>query len=295
MKINNILYAILIGSMLVGCSDSEDTTPSYADINVFEPAEDDNSETAQIRREFFNATGSYLLFSDTLRAVNRGTSTDGTVVTKPEMLDIMAYAMIGYGSRTQYYYEYITSPEEQREAMNLIKDHLVWRMGRALPYAFFIVNSISYKDDKDNLVYETKQLGLRAYAISLNGGKAFEDPETYFSSMISDMVRTKVKTMSEDELAEFYDFSREYYYEYKEDFGLSATKYPDKEMWNYGFFTDVYKDLFPNSTSDLDLWLYYVTTLSREDFEAQYGSSSVMMAKYEVLAKIIEDLGYVLR
>lgn len=294
MRINCIFYAMLAGVMLVGCSDSEDTTPSLADVNVFEPAEDDNSETAQIRREFFNATGSYLLFNDTLRAVNRGTAADGSVISRPEMLDIMRYVMTGYGSSTHYTYEYINSPEGQRAAVQLVNDHLVWRMGRALPYAFFIVNDISYRDNKNVVVHESKLLGLRAYAISLSGGDAFNDPETYFRGMIADMVKAKIKTMSEEELAAFYDFSRDYYYEYKSDFGLSDKSAPAEEMWNYGFFVDVYGDIFPSSDYDLEAWLAKVTMVSRGQFEAQYGSSSVMMGKYEALVGIIEDLGYVL-
>lgn len=48
------------------CSSDEDTTPSMADVNAFAPGDDDGSTLANIRREFYKSTGSYLLFNDTL-------------------------------------------------------------------------------------------------------------------------------------------------------------------------------------------------------------------------------------
>lgn len=292
MKLNYIFYMIVLLPLFAGCDKSEDTTPSFADRNVFEPEDGDDSETAQIRRDFYAATGSYLLFTDSLRTVMSGVGADGSPIFKAELLDVMGYAMVGYGSTTKYEYGYITDPEAQREAVRLVREHLVWRMGKALPYAFFIVNSIKRRDSE---VYETKLLGLRAYAISLNNGEAFTDPETYFRSMIADMMRTKIQTMSEDELASFYDFSREYYYEDKTAFGLPATTSADAVMWNYGFFTDIYGKSFPDAAYDLRSWITAVATYSREQFEAKYGSSAKMMSKFDALAAIVEELGYVLR
>ena len=291
----NYLYMILLSlPLFAGCDRSEDTTPSFAEQNVFVPADDDMSETAQIRRDFYNATGSYLLFNDTLRAVST-TSLNGSTILKNELLDVMGYAMIGNGSSTLYKYDYITDAEAQRDAVNLIRTHLLNRMGRALPYAFFIVNSISYYDSSKKTDVQTdKLLGLRAYAISMSDGKAYDDPETYFKGMITDMIRTKLLTMSDEELSPFYDYSREYYYEYKTDFGLPATKSPDADMWEFGFFTDIDTRLVPNNTSDLQSWIAAVTSYSREQFDAKYGSVPIMMNKYDALVSIIEDLGYVL-
>lgn len=295
MKKNYIIYALCLLSLFAGCNESEDTTPSLADQNAFEPEADDMSETAQIRRDFYNNTGSYLLFSDTLRTVANGISADGSAVVKTEMLDVMGYAMIGYGSSTKYVYDYITEPEAQREAVQLIQDHLIWRMGSALPYSFLLVNNISYWDSNKKInVYETKLLGLRAYAISLNDGAAFDDPDTYFRSMIADMVVTKVQTMTEDELADFYNFSNEYYNEYKTDHGVSTSTTTGAEIWAFGFF-NAYGTVFPTSANDLQSWLNIVVTNSRVQFEEKYGSSAVMMSKYNVLMKIIENLGYVLQ
>ncbi|MCM1313309.1 MAG: hypothetical protein NC206_08020 [Bacteroides sp.] len=295
MKANYILV-LLASSLLASCSKEEDTTPSYADQAVFAPLDSDMSETARIRRDFYETTGTYLLFTDTLRTVTSGIGFDGKPVEKTELLDVMGYAMIGYGSTTKYIYDYITDPEEQQMAVELIRENLIWRMGKALPYSFFLVNKITHWDSsKKSYVADTKLLGLRAYAISLNDGEAFADPDAYFNNMIADMVRTKVQTMGEEELASFYDISRSYYYEDKTEFGLPATYSSDTEMWNYGFFMDVYGHSFPDSAYDLRAWLTAVITYSREQFEAKYGTSAVMMSKFDALSGIVSDLGYVLQ
>ncbi|MGN1229273.1 MAG: hypothetical protein ACI4T5_06405, partial [Prevotella sp.] len=91
MKKIHILFAMLLISAitLISCSDNEDTTPSMADANVFAPAASDNSATAQLQRDFYKETGVYLLFTDTLTAVNGG---------KPELLDLGWTLSGSYGS-----------------------------------------------------------------------------------------------------------------------------------------------------------------------------------------------------
>lgn len=262
-----------------GCSSSEDTTPSLADINQFEPSATDQSQTAQLRREFFAQTGSYLLFSDTLA--------DGR-----EMLDVMNYTMFGFGEHTAIRYGYITQPDSQRLAAELVCQHLVRRLGRARPYSFLLVNSIKTGSEEKA---ESKLLGLRAYAISMNNGAAFNDPDTYFRAMVADMVRSKVQTLSTDQLSAFYAYSREYYSQDEDHFGLSTSHSQDTEMYPFGFFSDVYYDVFPDSSYDLRMWINAALVYTRDQFAALYGAYPIMMGKYDAMRGIIEnDLGYIL-
>lgn len=278
------------------CSDSEDNTPSLADVNIFEPAPDDQSETAQIRREFFGLTGSYLLFTDTLRTIVSGQSLDGSATQRTELLDIMAYSMLGFGESTTYRYGYITSPDSQRMAADLVRTYLVPRLGKACPFSFLLLNRITQYDSslrKD--VGVSKLLGLRAYAISLADGEAYTQPDDYFRAMVGDMVRSKVQTLTAEDLDAFYAFSRSYYGEDESHFGLSTSRSADTEMYPFGFFSDVYYYRFPDASYDLRQWLAIVLTYTRDRFLQLYGSQPIMVGKYDALRAIItEDLGYVL-
>lgn len=274
-----IISASLAILFCLSCSHDEDNTPSLADRNVFIPADDDYSATAQIRRSFFEQTGCYLLFSDSLQ---------GT-----EMLDVLRYSMLGHGESTTYYYNYILQPDSQQLAANLIRDHLVRRLGRAQPYAYMVVNSISHYRN-GQLVSDRKLLGLRAYAISLSGGEAYNSPDDYFKSMVGDMVKARLKSMTEEELESFYKLSAQYYNEDEINFGLTTKKETDEEMWPFGFFRDTHSSYFKSFNDDLEDWLDAVLGNSREEFESVYGAAKMMMDKYDALWGIITDMGYVL-
>lgn len=299
MKIQKILnrgIVMLMAStamLFCACSDhEEDMTPSYADLNGFAPADNDNSPTAQLRREFFQQTGSYLLFSDTLLT----TSSNG----KPELLEIQ-YSFIGTSSYYDYTYDYITDINSRRAAADVVQKYLVKKMGKSTPFSFLLVNDMFY-DYYGSLTRETKMLGLRTYAISMNRGEAFENPEEYFNEMLSDIIYEVVMKQPDSVMDPFYAFGRDYYGAYLEDLGMEDIT--ERECWNLGFFgyVDAWWDYFPyenssyskNSSNDLWMWVCAVIENTPAEFEETYGSSATMMEKFEILHRIILDLGFVL-
>lgn len=278
------LFSFSIACLSVACGGEEDdTTPSYADINGFAPADDDNSPTAQLRRDFYNQTGSYLLFKDTL--ITR--TSDG----RSELLDITYFIMgsIDWQSDYDYTYEYIEDIEQQRKAAEYVQKYLISRLGKNTPYSFFLVNDLHY-DYYGRLRQRDKVLGLRSYAISMGGGEAYEDPETYFGDMIVDIVKNSISRVPEEVMNQFYAFSKDYY---GNDVEGSLT---DQEVWDLGMFYYIEDDRWGNyfyyQNTDLSLWLEAVLTMSPSEFEAEYGSSSVMMEKYALLRQIILDQGF---
>jgi hypothetical protein len=278
------LFAICISGVCVACGGEEDdTTPSYADVNGFAPAENDNSPTAQLRRDFYEQTGSYLLFKDTLiTQTSNGRS---------ELLDITYFIMgsIDWQYDYDYTYDYIDDIDQQRKAAEYVQKYLVRRMGKNTPYSFFLVNDLHY-DYYGQLRQIDKVLGLRSYVISMGGGEAYEDPETYFGDMIVDIVKNSISRVPEEVMNQFYAFSKDYY---GNDVEGSLT---DQEVWDLGMFYYIEDDWWGNSfyyeSTDLSLWLEAVLTMSPSEFEAEYGSSSVMMEKYALLREIILDQGF---
>ena len=270
--------------MCVACGGEEDdTTPSYADVNGFAPAENDNSPTAQLRRDFYEQTGSYLLFKDTLiTQTSNGRS---------ELLDITYFIMgsIDWQYDYDYTYDYIDDIDQQRKAAEYVQKYLVRRMGKNTPYSFFLVNDLHY-DYYGQLRQIDKVLGLRSYVISMGGGEAYEDPETYFGDMIVDIVKNSISRVPEELMNQFYAYSKDYY---GNDLDGSLT---DQEVWDLGMFYYIEDDWWGNyfyyQNTDLSLWLEAVLTMSPAEFEAEYGSSSVMMEKYALLRQIVLDQGF---
>lgn len=283
MKKIHILLAMLMTSAmgLTSCSDDEDTTPSFADINGFAPAADDNSATAQLQREFYNETGVYLLFNDTLTAENGA---------KPELLDLGWTLSDLYGYN--YSYKYITDIEAQRQAAEVVKTHVVDRLGDAKPFSILLADDVSYLYN-GMARHSTMVLGTRCYAFNLDDGHALDDPDAFFGDLFISMVQGILEKYT-TELQPFYDISAEYYGEYIDEFGLSDPT--EEELWDYGFFE--YNDMwgyFYYESSDLKLWVNKVISMSRAEFEATYGSSATMMNKYEALVSVIKKIGIKLK
>ena len=283
MKKIHILLAMLMTSAmgLTSCSDDEDTTLSFADINGFAPAADDNSATAQLQREFYNETGVYLLFNDTLTAENGA---------KPELLDLGWTLSDLYGYN--YSYKYITDIEAQRQAAEVVKTHVVDRLGDAKPFSILLADDVSYLYN-GMARHSTMVLGTRCYAFNLDDGHALDDPDAFFGDLFISMVQGILDKYT-TELQPFYDISAEYYGEYIDEFGLSDPT--EEELWDYGFFEyNVMWGYFYYESSDLKLWVNKVISMSRAEFEATYGSSATMMNKYEALVSVIKKIGIKLK
>ncbi|MGN0280864.1 MAG: hypothetical protein ACI4B3_01000 [Prevotella sp.] len=280
MKKIHILLAVLMTTapLLTSCSDDEDTSPSNVEVNGFAPAANDNSATAQLQREFFNETGVYLLFSDTLTAVNG---------QQPELLDLGWTISGSYGYK--YTFKYITDIDAQRKAADGLKHSLLTRLGKSKPFSVLLADDIAY-ESYGRLRHSTNVLGVRCYAFNLDDGEELEDIDGFFSGMFLTIVKD-VLDRNSDKLDPFYAFSEEYYGEDLDYFGWDSLT--EQETWDLGFFRyySSWGVYFPYKSGDLSDWLNAVTSMSREEFEATYGSSATMMNKFETLVGIIESLG----
>lgn len=80
----------VIGMLATSCSKDDD----YLDVELSDPTDnfipkaDDDSETAQLRNQFKEETGSYLLFNDTIQHYLLGKDVNGELLYFNELLDV---------------------------------------------------------------------------------------------------------------------------------------------------------------------------------------------------------------
>ena len=85
-----ILPLAVMGMLATSCSKDED----YLDVELSDPTDnfipkaDDDSETAQLRNQFKEETGSYLLFNDTIQHYLLGKDVNGELLYFNELLDV---------------------------------------------------------------------------------------------------------------------------------------------------------------------------------------------------------------
>lgn len=319
MKLINSLFKLGIGAMLFlpvlsSCSDDEDTTPSHADENLFKPADDDNSPTAQLRRQFFNDTKTFLLFTDTLRHEANGTDAYGKTIWNDELLDV-TYTVIGSASSSHYTYSYITDFNKRKQAAELVRDKLMRRLGDAVPYSVLIVDSIMswvnnngyWELDKGTAwnpqdPYKQYILGTRAYVISTNGEDGFTD-STYFDGIMEKIILDKLGRLSDTQRAPFYAPVSSYMGPNHEIAGKSAMGYSngynmDNEARSLGFWQDYNYYYFAirsgYDNADLELFTHAVLTYSEAEVEKMMEGYPIVIQRFKALRQIIKDMGIVL-
>lgn len=298
-----IFAAALMTVLVTSCASDEDTTPSNLDVNMFAPADANTGETAQLQRNFYKKVGCYLIFNDTLVKEQRGVDSYGNPLYYTEVVDL-GYKMTGSSDSYVYTFKYLTNYDEQKDAAEIIENKLAPTLGKALPYSFLLVDSITMWTWSNGILKPVKKssyngtdphpalvLGSRCYAVSLNGGDFLSDPDTYVSKIVQKVIVDRLSRLIDNDMASFYAFSSDYYAQDETSSGLTTDYEEDSVMWKYGFFTDIYGDYFPYKSDDLEAWEKKVATYSLSDFQAEYGSSELMMKKFKTIRAIVESLG----
>lgn len=299
-----ILYLSLFCGVLMAissCSKDEDTSPSYADQNLFSPVSEDNSQTAQLRREFYTKVGSYLLFNDTLSHKQNGVDSYGNPIWNTELVDL-DYAMAGSGNGYIYTFDYLKDYSSQAKAAQAIEAKLASRLGSFLPYSVLLVDKITtWQNDNGVLKIVRKDsytdaephplqvLGSRCYAISMNSGEAFTNDQ-YFINIMSNILVKKLGALDESVFADFYSYCSKYYGNEKYDLGMEET-YNDEVAKGLGFLRDWNDWDFPSKENDLKMFITVLCTYTPEQFETEYANYPIVIAKFKVLRKKVIELG----
>lgn len=289
---------ILFGS----CTKDEDTTPSNADKNLFIPADDDNSRTAGLRREFYSTVGSYLLFNDTLKHVNIGTDIYGNTIWNTETVDL-GYTMVGSGSSSVYTFNYITDYDSQSKAIQIVKNKLIPHLGKNVPYSILLVDSITVWQYLDGELTEEPYdpqygqdphpsivVGERCSAISLNGGQAYTN-DTYFKDIFQQLVEYKLSQTDVPALTKFYSYCDKYYSIYKSYLGYNFGVDDDLAR-SLGYWKDWNIYYFPPKDGDLSMFAAAICNYSTAQVEKEYAAYPLVIEKFKILKAIAVELGF---
>lgn len=298
------IYLILLSgmmSMFGSCSKDEDTSPSNADQNLFSPASDDNSQTATLRRNFYDKVGSFLLFNDTLTNKSNGTDAFGNTIWNTETIDL-GYTMAGSGSGYVYTFKYLTDYTSQAKAAQILQDRLTARLGKAVPYSMLVVDSITMWSYSNGVLKKVKKssysgtdpnplivIGERCYAISMNGGKAYTD-DTYFNTLFIKIVADKISKLSSSVLNSFYSYCDKYYGEYKDDLGYDLG-YNDELARSLGYWQDWNKYFFPSKENDLKMFESAICNYTTAQVEKDYADYPLVIEKFKILKALAVNMG----
>ena len=300
-----ITYLVLLFAIgCVSCEESE-IAPSEAQPNLFAPAESATDATSELRRQFFDETGCYLLFNDTLKNERIGTDAYGNSLYDTELLDLT----YGINSSTQwkFVFSYMNDYEQQKEAVDVLRENILPALGEKFyPYSFLLIENMeSYayqvsegeEEGRWNGPYEKNFFdGRRALAISVSALLA--DPEEFRNEIKLEYI---TKYVNNQDLTEFYSYGKEYY----EQKYFTDEFFSEEEVWErtgvLSFYLnvedlgggDIISDLeIYSQASDLKEYINEILTKPEEEFKAEYEGFDIVLKKYDMLRKMILEGGF---
>ena len=296
MRLHIFIWIILAGS-LFSC-EKENVTPSKVR-NPFASAPEATDATSELRREFYEKTGCFLLFNDTLRHEYMGVDAFGNPYYDTELL-AMDW---GLGSVKRDYilrYEYLDGMAQQQKAYDFLVNNLKSSLNK-LPYSILAVNKIELRkeDWTGQVTWESKvcEINSRCMAVAIEGLFA-EDvkPEEYVQDLCCTIIFPRLFANEEEgwlgsKAYGFVEYDMYYGYYNKMDLYVETLE----DLHGEGFLVDVDEVNFPDVRQDASAYIKAVLLETEEEFREKYGQYWKIMEKYEIIKPLVEkeaeDLG----
>lgn len=285
-------------ALLAACSEDELTPTPGNEPNYFAPAANATDAESVLRRNFYEEERVYLLFNEVLHREQIGTDSYGDPIYKEVKVDL-DYNMVGDGNNNRFEYEYITDPLEQERAAQFVQEHILDYIQGARPYSLLVTNGITrleyyngeWEPDTYNGAYPTVVSCLNCTAISLADVDWEDNEDQVAQEVLCHLVLKAFKNIDESILENFYSFSQEYYYEYKDDCGFDIG-YNDEIAWQCGFIKDKYKWSFPNEDDDVQAYIEALFEYTVEEVEDKFADYPAVISKFKLIKAIANDNGY---
>lgn len=277
----------------MGCSDDGELSPTHIDRNLYNVADFSSPEEMEVRNQFYEKTGCYIVFTDSL-AKREAESPAGPYIFI-DTIDLNYAA----SSRTGHVFDYTLLPtfEERKAAADFLADEVLPRLDAAYwPYSFFMVDSLKFTrrilDGQSNMLRPTVVMGswvcYSTTIVACNG--LFEmdatEREAYVREVQKGLVLGMYTQLDSVEYADFYAFSEDYY----SNFGIYDQEYEDEE--ELGFLRGVWANQYwYGQENDVASYIWEIFSMTREEFDEKYGQWQIVLDKRDAMEKILEDHG----
>ena len=298
--INKLLLggAAILAAAFSSCSDGkENLTPGPAYKNYFAVEDSDNSPEAQIRREFFNNSGVYLLFNDTLAVY-----TDEYGRPKTETVDFDWN--LTDDLETGASWSFLTTVEDKRKASEIVQKYfLPYVSGKGCPFKPFsilLVTDLTKPDRYDDPVDIAYLSCWRCFAINVTDWLEADASEmkTLTRELLYELVNGSFSTLDKN-LSDFYAISDDYYDEriyrqfpdWLDDqdpelvYDLGFLSY-DKDSWDEADY-----DYFWDDQHDAKEYLRCVIVGDEAEFIGKWADYPKIMQKYYIMKECVMNLG----
>ncbi len=292
LKIFVSVFAVM--ALMAACSSEEVPEPLYhSPAGFFRPADDDNSPTAELRREFFENYGSYLLFNDTIQKVFTGYDINGEPTYFIEKLDV-AYNVGGSSSVSSdnSTYTYITDYDKQKQMVEFMEEYVLYHFqGKVKPFSYFVCDKI-FRELTLGSSTPYVLSGQRTVVISGNylllRDRTDKQKKSYAERILISMLGALAINFNED-FIEFMDFSADYYAAKWENFSTDEKT----GLCMMGFLALGEGLGTPTPIEDLSQYASATLQNTEEEFAKKYAAYPLMIQKFRFVKETFESLGFV--
>ena len=300
MKTNVMKYIGVCAALFMFAACAEEDVPlvGYDDpADWFSPAPGAMDETSVLRREFFNKTGSYLLFNDTVQHNLLGYNINGDPVYFTELLSIGYTVGAQNAEQTVYTYEYLQDIESQREAVKYLEENILVHMSNKIkPYSWFLANRITGKYDNQTLnpycVAGQRSIAISCYLVKSLSGSRLQQ----FNTQVLQIIINRLVENHQAEFTDFYSVSSAYY---SGVFTANSDAENTEILRSCGFlcrgknpYNIDANGYYPDNVTDLRYFARLLVSYTPEQLEKLYGQYPKVMEKLEILRHTLEELGF---
>lgn len=292
------LSFVSLAIVFVGCGKEDALEADFKNPSAnFMPDDNDQSEEAQLRRQFFKETGSYLLFNDTIQRELLGVDINGKERYFIETIDLN-YAVGQTGTTNAYYNFTLLQTQEQKQLVTdfvrtYVLNHLT---GKLRPYSWFLCNVInSYKDNYSAPSKPYSATNQRCIAVAGNyliQRDRTDDQKKQYAQRVLNGVVGQLVTNNSSAFEEFFKYSANYYSADYSRFGYDGRP-SQTELYRLGFLSSTSISAFPSMSTDLGVYALQVIQYTDEQLQQQYGNYPVIIEKAAVVRRVMTELGYV--
>ena len=286
---------------LTACGSEDDLAPDYKNPSAnFQPAADDQSEEARLRRQFFGTTGSYLLFNDTIQREFLGVDINGDSRYFVETVDLGYAIGTSVTSGISYSYTYLSSIEQKQQLtdflLQYVQPHLT---GVMRPYSWLVANVVtSYSQ---NSMGSTSVSRVYAAAnqrcIAVAGNYLIQQERTdaqrqTYAQRILNIIIGQLAMNRSEAFGDFYKYSANYYSTDYSRAGFDGQP-SASELRQLGFLSSTSSTSFPSMTNDLNTYATLVVQNTEEQLAKTYAAYPLVLQKAAVVRQVLIGLGYV--
>lgn len=302
MKLEMLILIIALAGCLCACQ-KEDELERLEIINSFATQSGDSDEESKIREDFYEATGCYLLFNDTLQHEYLGVNANGEPLYKTELLGL-EYQLTSY-TNFRFQFEYLQTLEQKRQVIDFLQNDLLPYIKDVMPYSLLVVNGMEqYQRNTTAVGYDYIGSPLtysNLRCLALNVSKLWdlteEERQSYAQDICCEIIfaslgGTSINKYTDGKAGQFFWVSYSYYSTLKElDLWGYVTYYNPLE---YGFLEDPYEDYFQSPKEDAVSYIKACLSMTEEEFFEKYRANDIYeytRQKYDIIKPLVDEIG----